>query len=104
MAYNVVVTSEAEADLDRFIKYLVIEKESMQAATSLLNDFEEMIDLLKFAAHSLKYCENDSLKAHGYRRMNFRRHNYFILYRVIDDLVIIDNIFHDLQDYENILR
>ena len=31
MAYNVVVTSEAEADLDRFIKYLVIEKESMQA-------------------------------------------------------------------------
>ena len=76
----------------------------MQAATSLLNDFEEILDLLKLAASSLKYCENDKLKAHGYRRMNFRRHNYFILYRVLDDLVIIDNIFHNLQDYENILR
>ena len=32
MDYKVVVTRDAEEDLERFIKYLIIEKESMQAA------------------------------------------------------------------------
>ncbi len=32
MDYKVVVTRDAEEDLGRFIKYLIIEKESMQAA------------------------------------------------------------------------
>ena len=57
MDYKVVVTRDAEEDLDRFIKYLVFEKKSLQAAENVLDDY--------------------------------------------DDLVIVDNIFHELQDYEN---
>ena len=28
----------------------------------------------------------------------------FMLYRIEDFLAIVDNIFHELQDYENIIR
>lgn len=37
----------------------------------------------------------------GYRRINFKSHRYFMLYRVEEDKVYVDNIFHELQDYEN---
>ncbi len=74
MDYKVVVTKDAEEDLERFIKYLIIEKESTQAAENVLND---------------------------YRRINFLNHRYFMLYRIVDNAVFVDNIFHELQDYEN---
>ena len=31
-------------------------------------------------------------------------HRYFMLYRIIGNMVIVDNIFHELQDYENKMR
>lgn len=39
MDYKIVVTSDAEEDLDRFIKYLLFEKKSEQAAKNVLDDF-----------------------------------------------------------------
>lgn len=38
MDYKAVVTRDAEEDLERFVKYLTMEKESMQAAENVLND------------------------------------------------------------------
>ena len=36
-----------------------------------------------------------------YRRINFQQHRYFMLYRIENDVVYVDDIFHELQDYEN---
>lgn len=44
MDYKVVVTKDAEMDLDRFIKHLIFEKESMQAAGNVLNDYDATIE------------------------------------------------------------
>jgi plasmid stabilization system protein ParE len=41
------------------------------------------------------------LKELGYRRINFLSHRYFMLYRIENDTVYVDNIFHELQDCEN---
>ncbi len=30
----------------------------------------------------------------------FERHRYFMLYRIDGERVIVDNIFHELQDFE----
>jgi hypothetical protein len=57
---KVVVTKDAEADLDEFIKYLLFEKS-----------------------------------------INFLNHRYFMMYRIVGNVVFVDNIFHELQDYEN---
>ena len=101
MAYKVVITPDAEADLDGFLEYLIIEKDSVTAALNVLNDFEETKTKLSEVAGNLKTCDNPRLKELGYRRINFRTHNYFLLYRIEENTVTIDNIFHSSQDYEN---
>ena len=104
MDYKVVVTKDAEDDLERFVRYLIYEKESVQAAENILNDYDATIESLKHMAESLKLCDNQRLHQLGYRRINFLKHRYFMLYRIVDHVVFVDNIFHELQDYENKLR
>ena len=101
MGYEVVVTRDAEEDLERFVKYLIIEKESMQAVENVLNDYDATIESLKYVAGSLKLCNNPRLRQLEYRRINFLNHRYFMIYRIVDNVVFVDNIFHELQDYEN---
>lgn len=101
MDYKIVVTSDAEEDLDKFIKYLLLEKKNPQAAQNVLNDFDATKESLKRVAGSLKLCDNLRLRKLGYRRINFLNHRYFMMYRIEDKVVYIDNIFHELQDYES---
>ncbi len=101
MDYKIIVTVDAEEDLDNYIRYLLYEKKSMQVAKNVLNDFEVTKESLKYVAGNLKLCDNPRLKQLGYHRINFLNHRYVMLYRIEDNLVFIDNIFHDLQDYEN---
>ena len=101
MDYKVLITKDAEEDLDSFVKYLIIEKKNMQAAENLLNDYDATIESLKRVAGSLKLCDNPRLCQLEYRRINFLNHRYFMIYRIEDNVVFVDNIFHELQDYEN---
>ena len=101
MDYKVIITEDAEADIDSFVHYLLFEKKNEQAACNLIDNFESTIAVLAHSAESLKMCENQNLKDLGYRRINFISHRYFMLYRVEEGKVFVDNIFHELQDYEN---
>ena len=101
MDYKVVVTVDAKEDLERFVQYLLFEKKNPQAAKNLLDDFSATTNTLSYVAGSLKLCDNPRLKQLGYRRINFLNHRYFMMYRICDDKVFVDNIFHDLQDFEN---
>ena len=101
MDYKVVVTDEAEEDLNQFIQYLLFAKKNKQAARNVLDDFEDTVKRLKYVASSLKICDNPHLQSFGYRRINFQQHRYFMLYRIENDGVYVDDIFHELQDYEN---
>lgn len=103
MDYKVVVMEGAEEDLDRFVTYLLFEKKSEQAARNLLKDFEATKISLSNVAGSLKLCDNPALKELGYRRINFLSHRYFMLYRIEENMVFVDNIFHELQDYGKVM-
>lgn len=104
MDYKVVITSDAEEDLERFIRYLVLEKLNEQAAVNVLLDFEETKKTLSRSAGSLKLCDNPRLSIYGYRKIRFLSHRYYMLYRIEGDVVIVDSIFHELQDFENKIR
>ena len=104
MDYKIVMSKGAEEDIDRFVTYLLFEKKSEQAARNLINDFEATKINLTNVAESLKLCDNPKLRELGYHRINFLSHRYFILYRIENDTVYVDNIFHELQDYENKLN
>lgn len=104
MDYNVIMTPNALDDLDRFIEYLLYEKYSVQAARSLSADVSSTIEVLAHSAGSFRYCTNPRLRAQGYRRIDLNTHRYYMLYRVDGRDVIIDNIFHELQDPDAWLR
>ncbi len=87
MDYKVVVTAEAEEDLNQFIQYLLFAKKNKQAAKNVLDDFENTIKKLKYVADSLIVCGNPRLQSLGYRRINFQQHRYFMLYRIENDVV-----------------
>ena len=101
MDYNIVVTADAEEDLNGFIRYLLFVKKNEQAAKNVLDDFEDTKNSLKTVAGSLNRCDNQHLQGLGYYRINFLRHRYFMLYLIEVNVVFIYYIFHELQDYEN---
>jgi len=100
MDYRVVVTDDAFEDLDNILYYLLFVLKNEQAAENVLSDFELTKDHLSHIAGSIKLCENPKLREKGYRRLEFQKHSYFVLYRINENLVIIDAVFHDLQDFE----
>lgn len=99
--YRVEVTDDAKADLDEFVTYLLLVKKSEQAADSLLDDFLDAVGELEDVAGSLKLDDDKDLAALGYHRIHLKKHRYYLLYRIEGQTVVVDNMFHDLQDYKN---
>ena len=104
MEFKVVLTSQAQLDFRNITNYILYELRSEQAATSVANDMEHTIERLSYMAGGLKLCDDPTLRDLGYRTIHFKRHNYFMLYRIQDDMVYIDAIYHDLQNYEDISK
>ena len=104
MDYRVLITPDAENDLEEFVKYLVIDKKNKQAAENLLKDFELTLENLERVAGSLRYCDNPRLSELGYKKIHFIAHRYFLLFRLEGNKAVVDAVFHELQDYENKIR
>ena len=104
MDYEVILIHPAKAQLDYAVNYILCEFESEQAARSVIDDAEDTRLRLSHVAGSLKLCDDPKLCALGYRTIRFKRHKYFMLYRIEGDKVYVDGIYHDSQDYENITR
>ena len=100
--WKLIVTDDVQNDLDSFVYYLLVEKSNQQAARALLDDYDETIDALVNVAGTLKKLEDPEIN--NYRKIRFRRHDYYLLYRIEKDVVIVDHMFHDLQDMDKVFR
>ena len=76
-------------------------KHSKQAANSVIDDDYDTIDRLESIAGSIRIEDDSMCAAFGYRRINFLRHDYFMLYRLEGNTAIIDRMFHQREDYRN---
>ena len=103
-SFKVKVNKEAEEDLRRYTKYVKETLGNSQAAKSILVDFRETKRKLTTIAESIVKPENDRLKEKSLKRINFKKHNYFLLFKIVDDIVYITNMFHGSEDYEAKLR
>ncbi|HCT91652.1 MAG TPA: type II toxin-antitoxin system RelE/ParE family toxin [Lachnospiraceae bacterium] len=100
--YKVVITRNAKLQLTQILQYLHQNLRSEQAARNVRDDINETRLRLADMADNLKLCDYPELRALGYRTIHLRRHRYFMLYKIINGVVRVDGIYHDLQDYENI--
>lgn len=102
MAYRVVITSFAKHQLEMYVAYILSEFRSVQAANAVMDDARRTKKRLSTIAGSLALCENEILARNGYRRILFDRHSFFMVYRIEGNTVIVDAMYHELQDYESV--
>lgn len=71
MEYDVVLSAQAQTHFREIINYLLYELQNQQAAISVADDFYDTITRLSRAACSLKLCDDNVLRARGYRTIHF---------------------------------
>ncbi len=99
--YKVRVSLEAKEDLREILRYLKYELKNGQAAQSVMADYIKTRNRLALSAGSLQAPEPDTICGmRNLKRINFSSHEFFLLFRLEDDIVYITNIFHQSQDYE----
>ena len=103
MRYNVSVSDLACNQYDKFLDYIYHTLLNPQAADSLMQDFDATINILENQAESFGYCKSERLRELGFHKIHFQRHRYLFVYRVKQDRVIVEGMYHELQDYENMI-
>lgn len=101
--YDVLVSPEAEADLDRIVRYLAVDRSDPSAATVLADKIEARLCDLATMPAKFSFCKDAVLRALGYHRA--LAGNYVIVYRIDETAqrVLIVHFHHTLQDYEKTL-
>ena len=102
--YKVVNTPELEGKVKERVHYIAKELGNPIVAKSVWDDYKETRKELKKAAGSLADPDSTELKIRGLKRINFRAHDYFLLYRIEGETVTVTNVFHFKEDFENKLR
>ena len=102
MAYKVIITDFARDQLDAIIDYVVYELRNEEAADRIIDDFETAIETLEISANAFAKCTEPPLAQHSYYKYHLEKHRYVLLYRISGKKVIIDRVYHELQDYQNL--
>jgi hypothetical protein len=66
-----------------------------------MDDYDATIEMLETSPGSFGYCNSEKLKQLGFHKIHFQKHKYLFVYRIFGDEVIIEGMYHELQDYEN---
>lgn len=101
MQFNVELSDLAIEQYDKFLDYIYHTLLNPQAAAGLMQDFDDTISILERQADSFGYCASEQLRKLKFRKINFQRHRYLFVYRVDQNKVIVEGMYHELQDYEN---
>lgn len=102
MGYKVIITPPAKRKLDMYVNYTIETLRNKQAAKAILDDARVTAKRLESVAGSLPTCDNPILAKYEYRKISLSKHDFIMIYRIQDNEVIVDGIFHELQDYEGI--
>ena len=103
MAYKVLVTAEADSDIDEVIGYIVNSLKNPIAAKNLLSEIESSYDILMESPEAFACCEDGYLRELGYRKIPVK--NYIIFYRVdhAEKTVYIMRVIYGRRDYANLI-
>ena len=101
MQYNVSLSKLAEEQYDKILSYISNKLKNPQALMSVMDDYDTTISVLEKAAASFAFCKSNRLKEMGFHKINFDNHRYLFVYRIVGNEVIVEGMYHELQDYEN---
>ena len=102
--YRVIQTEDAAKAIHDRVHYIIDRYSNDQAATAVWEDYKNTRDLLATTAGSIAEPESRALQERGLKRINFSSHDYFILFRIENDVVYIVSVFHFLEDFEKKIK
>ena len=95
--YKVVITDAAKQRLKLYLSYIRNVLQNPQAARAVREDAKETKKKLATVADTLKYMDNPQLSM--YKKIYFLRHDYVMIFRIVDNVVFVEWIYHELQNY-----
>lgn len=98
------MTTRAKEHLRQILSYIRFVLKNPDAARNVKRDANETKRKLTYLAESLKLCEEPELAIQGYRVISFQKHAYVMLYRVDGNIVYVDGIYHELQNYHDLFK
>jgi plasmid stabilization system protein ParE len=101
MQFNVELSELAEMQYDNILSYTAYKLKNPQAVKNIMDDFDDTIAKLETMADAFGYCNSERLKELGLHKIGFANHHYLFVYRVNKSQVIIEGMYHELQDYEH---
>jgi plasmid stabilization system protein ParE len=101
MQYNVKMSILAEEQYDNILYHISEKFKNRQALNRVMDDYDDTIETLEKSAESFGYCNSERLRRLGFHKIHFRKHKYLFVYRISGDEVIVEGMYHELQDYEN---
>lgn len=101
MAYKLVISKNANENIDNIIDYVVNNLYDLQAARLILDDIETAYKKLEDSAEIYALCNDSYLASKGYRKLLLDKHNYVILYQLVNNEVRIGGVFHTRENYVN---
>lgn len=101
MACKVLVTDEARGNLESAVAYVADALAQPNAAASILIDFDAMVDRLASFPEMFPTSSEPRLAMLGFRKASFN--SYVALYKVAGECVVIGHVFHQTQDYANLV-
>lgn len=101
MQYRIEISELAEKQYNNILNYLLNRKKNPQVVSNVMEDFDYTVGQLRSKADVFGYCRDERLRAMGFWKLHFKSHRYLFVYRIQSDRVIIEGMYHELQDYEN---
>lgn len=101
--YSLVVTAQAENDLDDIVAYIVQKLSNPSAACELLDDIKACYQKLRKTPYMYEKCSDIRLQTEGYRRAVIN--NYVLVYKINESsqTVMIMRYFYGARDYQRLL-
>lgn len=101
-SYNVIVSPKALSMLEDYVNYIQYTLFNDEAAKQVWEDAIETVERLSYIASVLHFCSNPVLHSKGYRSIKFKTHNYVMIYKIDQNDVFVEAIYHQLQNYESL--
>ena len=102
--YEVIITPDAEADLEELGDYIAFELLEPATAINYLHDIRQKIYSLSTAPKRYKLVDDEPWHSRGQRRMNAR--NFAVFYILIEDeqTVYVQNVIYQKRDIPRVLK
>ena len=101
MTYKIVVTDTYSLEYEKILKYLISILKEKSAAKNLNDEIDHIVGLISTNPNLFGLSLNKELKKRKYHKVTVE--NYLILYKIKDNKVFLSHIFHQSQDYANLV-